>query len=247
MLAAAELAPLGFERLWSAWPALSAAQQLAAGRALIKLDPNLPRHIGARLNQEDHDTRMRALAIIRRLRQGRFFVQTLEALIEDPDVRVASAAVQALGNGGCGSAVDTLHAALGHTDSRVRANAVEALHELRSSEHLPELLRMARQDENRPRANAIGALLESHADEAAHLLRDMLADQRPDQRVSALWLIDHLEIVQVARQVAEMSISDPDPSVRRRARRVIQHLIGSLSAGQDSPAEPARHEQEARL
>ena len=236
-LAAEELAPLGFERLWSAWPRLSGAKRLAAGRALIKLDPGFHRLLAARLSQNDHDTAMRAVSMICCLHQGQFFEQALETLIQGPDKRLASAAVKALGTSGSSSAVGTLKDALVHADSRVRANAVEALHASNSTEHLPQLVQMARQDASRPRANAIGVLLERNVDEGLQLLLRMLADERPAQRASALWLIDHLELVQVARQVAETSISDADADVRRRARRVIQHLIAALSPAGEPTAE----------
>jgi HEAT repeat protein len=233
VLAAAQLAPLGFNRLWAAWPRLSSANQIAAGRALIKLDRGFHSHLGARLKaNDDNATKMQALAIIQRLRQGQFFVPTLEAMIHDQDVRIASSAVQVLGAGECAEAADQLRKALDHHDSRVRANAVEALHQLHLTEPLPQLLRMARHDEARPRANAIGVLIETQGDQAIELLLNMLADKRPQQRISALWLIDYLELVQVSQQVAELSIADRDPSVRRRAASVIQHLIGSLQAGE---------------
>ena len=228
-VAAAELAPLGFERLWGAWPRLSFAQQTAAGRALIKLDPGFHRHVSVRLNQPDFEPRMRAIAIIRRLNQGGLFEESLSALIQDQDARIASAAVQALGTGGGNLAVEAVQDALDHANSRVRANAIEALHDMNSTEHIERLTQMAQQDANRPRANAIGVLVELDIEQALHLLVRMLADKRPEHRISALWLVDHLELVQVARQVAEASISDPDSKVKSRASRVIQGLISAIA------------------
>lgn len=234
-VASAELAPLGFERLWSAWPRLSFAQQTAAGRALIKLDPGFHRHVSVRLNQPDSETRMRAITIIRRLNQGELFEEALSTLIQDQDPRIASAAVQALGTGGGNRAVKAVQDALEHANSRVRANAIEALHEMNSTEHIELLTQMAKQDANRPRANAIGVLLNLDIEQALHLLVRMLDDTRPEHRISALWLVDHLELVQVARQVAEASISDPDSGVKERASGVIQGLISAISPDEAPP------------
>lgn len=228
-IASEELAPLGFERLWGAWSRLSHARRLAAARALIKIDRHFHRQLGARLAQKDRETRMRALAMIHLLNQGCFFEEALTALLKEPDDRVASAAVRALGTCKTPQAVDALRQALDHRDSRVRANAIEALHDLDSCDHMDHLTRMAQEESNRPRANALAVLMQLNATEAMGSLLKMLADPRPEQRISALWLIDHLSVVEVARHVAEMSISDADVAVKHRAGSVVQRLIGAMA------------------
>lgn len=227
-LAAEELAPLGFERLWSAWPNMTDARRIAAARALIKIDPNFHRQLGVRLAKPEQRPRLRALSIIHLLSQGSFFTEALETLAKDTDPTIASAAVRALGTAEGDEAKAALEAALQHADPRVRANAVEALHELNVTGHVDTLRDMAASEQNRPRANAIAALMESDVNTAMAELQQMLADKRSDQRVSALWLVDQMALVDLARHVAEMSISDPDPDVRGRADQVIQRLIESL-------------------
>ena len=56
----------------------------------------------------------------------------------------------------------------------------------------------------------------------------MLGDNRANHRISALWLVDELGILQLARLVAEMSLKDTDDQVKQRANQVIQHLIEDL-------------------
>jgi len=73
--------------------------------------------------------------------------------------------------------------------------------------------------------------------EAVDALQQMVADQRPEQRISALWLIQRMDLVDLAQHVAEMSISDPDPRTRQRAGKVIQRIIQSLQ-GEPDDAEP---------
>src|SRR5690606_13404648 len=117
-------------------------------------------------------------------------------------------------------------AALDHADARVRANAVEALQQLESVEQAEDRLRdMAQADHNRPRANAIGALLEMQAGDALAALNRMLIDERPEQRVSALWLVKSMGVMEVARQIAELALRDADPDVRGRARDVAAQLL----------------------
>lgn len=239
-LAAEELAPLGFERLWTAWSSMTPTRRLTAARALIKIDPNFHRQIAAKLSKPEQSSRLRALTIIHMLNQGSFFEETLEALAADPNARIASAAVRALGSATGDRAREALDKALKHTDPRVRANAIEAMHELNITCNEDTLQDMAANEASRPRANAIAVLLDGDVNTAFEALQRMLADERSDQRTSALWLVDHMALTDVARHVAEMSISDPDAKVRQRAMEVIQRLIESLEG---SPA-PTRKQPE---
>lgn len=224
-LAAQRLAPIGFERLWDGWPQLSFAQRLACGRALVKIDPHFHRLLSERLLTGDRAARLRALSMIGDLRQGAFFTTALTQLARDGDDFVASAAVSALGSSEGEDAVAALRAALDHRDSRVRANAVESLARLEATGHVHDLVRMATQDTNRPRANAIAALMALSAGDAMTALHRMLSDPRPPHRASALWLVEQMGVLDVARDVAEMAVSDPDDATRLRADRVVRELI----------------------
>jgi HEAT repeat protein len=230
-LAGAHLAPLGFGRFWDAWPKLGFSERLAGGQALIKLDPHFHRHLGEKLARTERPVRLRALAMIHGLNQGFAFEVPLIALLRSNDDVIAASAARALGSAGSRAAVEALEIALRHPIARVRANAVESLAQLQATHHVDRLVEMAKDDENRPRANAIGALMSMRTDEALSSLVRMLHDQRPEQRASALWLVDHLGLIEVARHVAELSISDPDREIQGRASGVIQHLIESLRAG----------------
>lgn len=241
-LAARRLAPLGFEKLWDAWPRLSTSQQLAAGRALLKLDPSFPRLLGERLNAPERPIRLRALAIIQGLNQGSLFEPALLALARDLDPVIASAAVRVLGTTPTPQSAQVLEQHLNHEDSRVRANAVEALQALNATKHVDQLLKMAAEEDPRPRANAINALMQMRTNDAMSALLRMLADDRADQRTSALWLVDHLGVVEVARHIAEMAISDGDPSVKQRAGLVVENLIGLLNAMSTATRQVAQRE-----
>lgn len=229
-LAASHLAPLGFQRFWDAWPKLDLARQLAAGRALIKLDASFPRLLGERLTQPERTGVLRALSIIHTLNQGTLFDQPLVTLSRSTDEVIAASAVRALGSAESEPSLHAIESALNHPDSRVRANAIEALEQRQSTRHVQKLLAMAETDDNRPRANAIHALMQMRTSDALGALARMLDDPHANHRVSALWLVDQLGIVQVARHVAEMSISDPDRNVKSLANTVIHHLIEAMRA-----------------
>jgi len=237
-VAAKHLAPLGFDRYWDAWPKLDRDRRIAAGRALIKIDNDLHRHLATRLAAHDPEARLRALAIIATLNQGTFFEEVLLHLCASDDPRIVASAVKALA--GCTSEAtrQTLQLALEHNDNRIRANALEALDHTQATANLDKLLAMTRDNAQRPRANAIKALMELRAKDALPSLTRMLSDQRPEHRVSALWLIDEMGVLQLARLVAEMSLTDQDKNVKQRAGTVIQHLISDLEQQAGAQEQP---------
>lgn len=227
-VAATQLAPLGFDRFWKSWPKLDPKRRIAAGRALIKIDQDFHRHLGSRLASRDPDTRIRALVIIAALNQGTFFEDVLLELCTSHDERIVASAIKALSGCTSDAAQQTLQLAMEHDDTRIRANAVEAISHTQATANLDKLLAMAQETEQRPRANAIKTLLELRAKDALPSLTRMLGDNRANHRISALWLVDELGILQLARLVAEMSLNDTDDQVKQRANQVIQHLIEDL-------------------
>ncbi len=226
-LASQRLAPLAFARLWDAWPRMDHDRQLVAGRAMLKIDPDFIAHLADKLALPRRPERLRAITIIHTLNQAPLFESALLALATGPDEVVAATAISALGGLTTDAALSSIEAALTHTDARVRANAVEALAQAQSARHITQLMSMARSDVGRPRANAIKALLAMRAGEALSALTTMLDDHQPDQRISALWLVETLGLLDVARQVAEMSLTDPEPRVKARADRVITRLLAA--------------------
>jgi hypothetical protein len=240
-LARARLAPLGFARLWEHWPSMSAAKKLSAGRALIKIDALFHSHLSSKLMDGQDWARLRALSIIHGLNQGLMFELPLLAMVGDQDPKIASAAVRALGSARSERAVKALEKVLDHEDSRVRANAVEALEQLQSTRHVRQLVEMAHEEQqSRPRANAIRALLQMGAGDALSELVKMLHDPRPAQRISALWVIEAVGLIEVAHQVAEMSITDTDINVKSRADHVVHGLIAVMKHGLASGGSAAR-------
>lgn len=227
-VAAKQLAPLGFDRFWKAWTKLDPKRRIAAGRALIKIDKDFHRHLGARLASRDPDMRIRALVIIGTLNQGSFFEAAILELCNSNDERIVASATKALNGCTSDAAQQALEAAMQNDDTRIRANAIEAISHTQAAEKLDKLLDLAQETEQRPRANAIKALLELRAKDALPSLTRMLGDNRANHRISALWLVDELGILQLARLVAEMSINDDNEQVKQRAGQVIQHLIEDL-------------------
>ena len=229
-LARQKLAPLGFDRLWRGWAHMSLDKKLALGRALIKMEGAFRNQLRGKLTSSSPSDQLRAMSMVHVLHQGDWFEPVLLRLMGHSDQKRASAAARALGTAQSPRAVEALEAGLSHRDSRVRANAVEALAQLKSVRHVKTLFRMAQDEDGRPRANAIRALMEMNVGDALSALTTMLHDTQPTQRASALWVVETMGLLRVARDVAEMSISDPDGHVQNSADRVIRGLIGLMNA-----------------
>ena len=240
-LASENLTPVGFVRFWQAWPRLDPHQRLAAGRALIKLDPKFHNQLSQRLDSGDLDHQLRALAIVSDLNQGPLFEAALLVLKNDPNVKIASATIKALATIETKPARQAIEQALDHHDARVRANAIEALEQFGTARYVDRLVTLATHEDNRPRANAIQALLDVRLSEALRALATMLEDDRPKHRVSGLWLVEYAGLLPMARRVAEMSISDPDSSIKKRAHRIVQTLINSMQAREDIQSTSTSH------
>ena len=240
-LAAKNLTPVGFTRFWQAWPRLDPHQRLAAGRALMKLDPKFHHQLSQRLDSGNLDQQLRALAIISDLNQGLLFEAALLVLKNDPNVKIASATIKALATVKTEPARQAIEQALDHHDARVRANAIEALDQCSAARYVDRLVTLATREDNRPRANAIQALLDVRLSEALRALGTMLEDTRPKHRVSGLWLVEYAGLLPMARRVAEMSISDPDSSIKKRAGRIVQTLINSMQSGEGTQSTSTSH------
>lgn len=228
-IASQHVGPVGFEKYWDSWSRFDLNQRIAAGKALIKIDPTFHVQLGEKLESTNSVDMHKAMSIIRTLNQGTFFEYALEHLTHHENPKIASAAVKTLGSAGTERAARILESSLEHTDPRMRANAVEALDQIEHRNHVNQLMKMSKEDDNRPRANAIGALLSMNFSDALTTLANMLNDERPMHRLSALWLVDHLNLRDMVRHVAELSISDRDDNVRLRASKLIEQFINSYT------------------
>ncbi len=237
-IAERQLGPIGFDRFWRNWAHIAPGTRAAAGRALMKIDPNFGRQLAHRMNAENVDHRLRAIMIARELGQETFFEEQLLARAEDDDARVASAAVKALAPlGPTRRVVAVLKQALAHENDRVRSNAIESLQAMQQVDSLSQaLVELTQGRGNRSRATAIKALLELPMAEALPELLRMLADDDAEHRVSALWVVERMGLLPVVNSVAQLAQQDPQPQVRRRAVRVVRDLAASHLAQQKGSA-----------
>jgi len=170
--------------------------------------------------------RVRALSIVRCLGLVSKIKDSVLRLTGDADATVRSLAVAMLGDLPGEASERVLCAAVDDPDARVQANAVEALDKLDVPNRLQCTQTKLTSPHGRVRANAIKSLLRLDMRRAAGELLRMLEDGSCSQRVSALWVVQRLELRSVLQRVVSLSRHDPDDRVKQRARRVLQELEG---------------------
>lgn len=249
-----------FEQLWQTWPRMSPSRRREATSALIKLDANqffakletklAAFHDAKQAGAASAEVR-RAIEIVRTTNQAAWFKRSLIQLTASSDRYVVASAAAALGRVATADAMQAVQVCMKHNDARVRANAIESFGMQRATikrqqstdqinndadqtgwmqDDLRLLQPHAQRDANRPRANAIRDLLSVRSSSALFELTNMLKDQRPAHRVSALWVAESMGLIDVVGDVAELAVADPDVDVKARAGRVAQHLMTLVDA-----------------
>ncbi len=184
-----------FISYWNNFDSLSAHEQIAAGKAVYKIDPNAHNRWKARCRHPRPDCRLRAISMARLLNHGDQCLEELTHLAKDANRKVRSFAVAALGdlNPTATKATDNLMNALRDQDARVQANAIEALGKRLSQDNCDWLVQFTQHDNNRVRANAIKAMLSWKVESARESMKAMLRDPRVSHRRSACWAAKKLQ------------------------------------------------------
>ncbi|MHC4773661.1 MAG: HEAT repeat domain-containing protein [Planctomycetota bacterium] len=218
------------------WLSLSPGASWAAGLALLRTHREaLLSGLANLLAGGGRDERLAAIALARRLGITAALEAELIAQVGSADVRVASASVAALGDGGSSRRSSAVRKALGHGDQRVRANAVEALVRIdrRPGAHLGAL---AASRENRLRANAVRGLLAGRAPGGVKALRRMLADTDPRHRVSGVWVARRSRARPVIPDLRRLADDDRFTEIRARASAAVRFLDHHVTAAGDARA-----------
>lgn len=181
--------------------------------------------------------RARALRLIRAMQCAPPYQDQIFQRARDTDPLVRSLAVAVLPEIGGASATRILRSLLNDPDPRVQANAIESLGRMRDNHGLELAGDKLASRHARVRANAIKALLSMELASAGETLLDMLADDSSAHRLSALWVVERMDIRAVIDQVTKICLSDPDVRLRRRAARVLEALGASARSSSAITAE----------
>lgn len=216
----------GFENFWQRFDRLDKSTRQSAGRAMLKLLPDATARLSKRLMTGAVDQRLKAIQIALELELCNELRGVLVRICTDPNPRLRSKAVQALGTLPSLPGDVLLERVLGDQDARVRANAIEVLEQSRRTDYIPLLTARARNrgSHNRERANAIKALHRMHVGIASQQLHHMLQDERPEHRISAMWALNQIGIWKLLHEVGRLAKQDGDLKVRRYALTILRSV-----------------------
>lgn len=228
----------GFENFWQRFDRLDKATRRSAGRAMLKLLPDATVRLSKRLMSGAIEQRLKAIQIAQELELCDALRGVLVRLCTDPNPRLRSKAVQALGTLPSLPGDVLLERVLADQDARVRANAIEVLEQTGRTDYIPMLTARARnrQSHNRERANAIKALHRMHVGIASQQLHHMLLDDRPEHRISALWALNQIGIWKLLHEVGRLAKQDRDLKVRRYALTVLRGVAEMVAANRQKRA-----------
>ena len=190
----------------------------------------------ARLALDEPLDRARALRIVRFIEVSPELSQRLSRSVSDPNSVVRSLAVANLALMPGALSERLLRVAIHDSDVRVQANAIEALDRLDVADRVALTVPKLSAANSRVRATAVRSLLRSDVARATTALIEMLQDESPTQRLSGLWVIQHLRSVSLLTFVERLSERDSDPRVRRRALRMMHVLSEHASASAEPVA-----------
>ena len=224
----------GFEHYWQRFDRLPGPVRRRAGRAMFKILPDALQRLERRLAEGPVEQRVKAMQMARELGVAEELRHALVRLCTDPNPRLRSKAVGAVGAVESVPAEVLVERLVNDADARVRANTIEALEARGDRQFVPVLARRALDAATpRERANAVKALHAMKVSTAGGQLLVMLRDERPDHRISALWALRQTGWWQLLAEVGRLAKSDSNLKVRRYALTVLRGAAELAKAQQE--------------
>jgi hypothetical protein len=233
------LGQAGFDHFWQRFDRLDRSTRKAAGRAMLKILPDAVGRLARRLTTGPLEQRVKAMQIAQELDLAEALRETLIQLCSDSNARIRSKAVSVIGEAQNFPPETLVERVLRDTDARVRANAIEALESRATPAFLPLLAQRARAANNRERANAIKALHRMRVASFSEQLALMLRDERPEHRLSELWVLRHVGWWQLLPDAGQLAKADPNLRVRRYALGVLKTVADIVNVDKKLPPRKA--------
>jgi HEAT repeat protein len=201
---------------------------------MLKLLPDAPQRLGRRLASGPMEHQLKALQMTQELGLADPLRGAVTALASHPHPKVRSKAVNVLGQTP-GPSVDVLMERVAQdADSRVRANAIEMLENHQTPEFIALLAERSRTANNRERANAIKALHRMRMGNDGQALMAMLQDERPEHRISAMWVLKEIGWWKLLDEVSRIARSDPNLRARRYAVAVLKSVAEMVQSSKEA-------------
>lgn len=183
------------------------------------------------ITRGEADQRMRAIRAAGRVGVAPECELELLATLAEDDPFLVSAALMTLAEVDSHSVDDAIDACLQHEDGRVRANAIEATARRNRALVLDNAITSECARERCNAAHILSVRVEPKlAAQGKEILTSMLTDERPEHRLSGLWLVARLGRTECASMVASIAAEDPDQRIRMRARATARRLLAEMSA-----------------
>jgi HEAT repeat protein len=231
---------VGFEQFWQRFDKMEHDTRRQAGKAMLKLLPDAIVRLGRRLSTGAIEQRVKAMQIVQELGLAETLSESLIPLCSHAHPKVRSKAVSVLGDVPIVATEVLLEKLLNDSDARVRANAIEVLEHKSGDRFVTLLAERARSTNNRERANAIKAMGKLKVDTAVPQLLGMLRDQRPEHRVSAMWVLRQIGWWKLLNEVGRIAKQDPDPRAKRYALGVLRNVAEIAATQKAKAAQPIR-------
>jgi HEAT repeat protein len=203
-----------------------------ADRRTLLADPAATRDAVLR-DLVHHDAAVQASALTRARRWGLApdLIEPLAQLAAEPvgsdpaRERVVASAIAALGEAGTPEAMRHAARGLSAPQPRIRANALDAVTRRgRTLWDRAVLAELKSDPHHRVRGAALRAIFAGGEDQQRSDLMRMLADDRPEHRLAAVWVASRTPASAgwdgLSAVIAGLAQGDPDPRVRRRADTV---------------------------
>lgn len=219
-----------FGGLWHDYRKLPPAVQFTAARTVSTTTEQFPEQLRLKLTSAAVAAVAQGLRMLSSLTSLVDYRGQIIALCGHKDSRIAAIAVKLIGRLADPRLRDLLEAAAHHEDARVRANAVESMESLDIADRSQQVITLLNSRHSRERANAIKAMSQFNFSTARECLARMLADPNPVHRVSALWVVEQLQFLEIIRQVHFVARRDPNVRIRRRAGELLANITNSVSA-----------------
>ena len=218
----------GFEQFWQRFDKLDKPTRKQAGKAMLKLLPDAVQRLHRRAIAGNAEQRVKAMQMAQELGMVESLHPMLAQFCTDPNPRVRSKAVAMLGELPSAPSDVLVERLLNDNDSRVRANVIEILESKQDARFVPVLAERALAASSRERANAIKAMHRMKVSTATTQLLNMLRDERPEHRISALWALRQIGWWQLLNEVGKLAKSDGNLKVRRYALAILKTVAEQL-------------------
>jgi len=198
---------------------------------------NLPAKLTKFARASDASMRSRTIRAAVELGLTGEMSESIFELAHDPDGQVRALAISALVHLPGTTTHRILRDALNDPEPRVQANAIETLGTLGWKDADELVSPKLSSPHNRVRANAVKALLGMQFEAAADALLNMLGETSQSHRLSALWVVERMNLRVLVDRIVEISQTDPDGRVRHRAARVLRTLSVAAPVPSHYPAD----------